>query len=443
MPVEITSNLIGGSVSEYGSITLEVGISGTGPIDYTWYKGRSEIEGAKESKLIFDNIRTKDAGEYSVVVSNSINSVTSDSVSIEVVRPVVIVRDVTQSKSENILLVDESGVKSEYQYYNEGAYVRLYAVATGTGPLTYQWQKNNVDIKGQTRSSLIFTSINDEDEGTYRLVISNKAGLKLSKEVELNVNKAPSLAVITDVKTNAGENVLISIMATDSDGDKSELRYSLSGNPNGMTVNEKTGEVKWLVSNSHDGGVYPSEITVTDKLGATNSQRFNVIVNALPVVENIVPIDAEVGDRVYLTVKASDPEGGKLSYREINTPDGFIGNVRNGFNGNFSWATKNSKKGIYNIDIEITDPDGAKSIVQAIVNLSSEIKLSLHASETADGEYQKTIVNVDWDFVENTVSVPSDKAKRFFKVQIEGKKNVRIINIRRSNGRVIIDYNFN
>ena len=59
-------------------------------------------------------------------------------------------------------------------------------------------------------------------------------------------------------------------------------------------------------------GVYSSEITVTDELGATNSQRFNVIVNALPIVENIVPIDAEVGDRIYVNVKASDPEGGKL-----------------------------------------------------------------------------------------------------------------------------------
>ena len=64
MPVEITSNPIGGTVSEYGSISLEVVVSGTGPMDYTWYKGRSKIEGAKESKLIFDNIRTKDAGEY-------------------------------------------------------------------------------------------------------------------------------------------------------------------------------------------------------------------------------------------------------------------------------------------------------------------------------------------------------------------------------------------
>ena len=56
------------------------------------------------------------------VVSSSINSLTSESVSIDVVRTVVIVRDVTQSKSENILLVDDSGVESEYQYYNEGSY---------------------------------------------------------------------------------------------------------------------------------------------------------------------------------------------------------------------------------------------------------------------------------------------------------------------------------
>jgi hypothetical protein len=443
MPVEITSNPIGGIVSEYGSISLDIIVSGTGPIDYTWYKGRSKIEGANESKLIFDNIRTKDAGEYSVVVSNRINSVTTDSVTIDVVRPVVIVRDVTQSKSKNILLVDESGVKSEYQYYNEGSYVRLYAVATGTGPLTYQWQKNNLDLIGQNRSTLTFTSINDEDEGTYRLVVSNKVGLKLSREVELNVNKAPTLAAITDVKINAGKNVSIPIMASDSDGDKSELRYSLTDNPNGMTVNTKTGEVKWPVSDNQDGGNYSSVITITDALGATNSQRFNVIVNALPIVENIVPIDAEVGDRVYVTVNASDPEGGKLSYRAINTPNGFSGNVRNGVNGKFAWTTKDAQKGIYQIDIEVLDPDGAKSIVQAIVNLSSEIKLSLHASETVDGEYQKTIINVDWDFDGNTVSVPSDEAMRFFKVEIEGKKNVKIINIRRSNGKVVIGYSFN
>ena len=338
--------------------------------------------------------------------------------------------------------MDDSGVESEYQYYNEGSYVRLYAVATGTGPLTYQWQKDNIDIKGQNRSTLIFTSINDEDEGAYRLVVSNKAGLKLSREVELNVNKAPTIAAITDANTNAGENVSITIMAADSDGDKSKLRYSLAGNPNGMTVNAKTGEIKWPVSDSQNGGVYSSEISVTDELGATNSQRFNVIVNALPIVKKIVPIDAEVGDRIYVTVKASDPEGGKLSYRAITTPSGFSGNVRNGINGNFVWASKNAQKGIYTIDIEVSDPEGAKSIVQAIVNLSSEIKLSLHASETVNGEYQKTIINVDWDFDKNTVSVPSDEAQRFFKVQIEGKKNVKINNIRRSNGRVVIGYSF-
>ena len=177
-------------------------------------------------------------------------------------------------------------------------------------------------------------------------------------------------------------------------------------------------------------------------MGATNSQRFNVIVNALPIVENIVPIDAEVGDRIYVTVKASDPEGGKLSYRAVSTPSGFSGNVRNGINGNFVWASKNAQKGIYTIDIEVSDPEGAKSIVQAIVNLSSEIKLSLHASETVNGEYQKTIINVEWDFDKNTASVPSDEAQRFFKVQIEGKKNVKINNIRRSNGRVVIGYSF-
>ena len=49
--------------------------------------------------------------------------------------------------------------------------------ATGTGPFTYQWQKNSANISGATSSSYTTPATVSGDNGaTFRVIVTNSAG---------------------------------------------------------------------------------------------------------------------------------------------------------------------------------------------------------------------------------------------------------------------------
>jgi len=63
--------------------------------------------------------------------------------------------------------------------------------AAGTAPLTYQWQKNGVNIAGATASSYTTPPATTADSGsTFRVVVSNAAGSATSNSATLTVNPA-------------------------------------------------------------------------------------------------------------------------------------------------------------------------------------------------------------------------------------------------------------
>ena len=63
--------------------------------------------------------------------------------------------------------------------------------ATGTGPLSYQWQKNGATIAGATSSSYTTPATTTGDSGaTFRVVVSNASGSATSNSATLTVNPA-------------------------------------------------------------------------------------------------------------------------------------------------------------------------------------------------------------------------------------------------------------
>jgi hypothetical protein len=69
-------------------------------------------------------------------------------------------------------------------------------VAVGTAPLSYQWQKNGVNIAGATSSSYTTPGTATSDSGsTFDVVVSNTAGTATSSAVTLTVNPAPAPAI--------------------------------------------------------------------------------------------------------------------------------------------------------------------------------------------------------------------------------------------------------
>ncbi|HEY9044963.1 MAG TPA: PQQ-dependent sugar dehydrogenase [Ohtaekwangia sp.] len=72
--------------------------------------------------------------------------------------------------------------------------------ATGTAPLTYQWQKNNANISGATASTYTIASTQASDAGAYRVIVSNSVGTATSNAAQLTVttfNAPPTATILT------------------------------------------------------------------------------------------------------------------------------------------------------------------------------------------------------------------------------------------------------
>jgi len=72
-----------------------------------------------------------------------------------------------------------------------GRTATLSVEVTGTGPLSYQWQKNGVDLPGATSSTYTTPPVSLSESGaTFRVVATNATGSAISREAVLTVTPA-------------------------------------------------------------------------------------------------------------------------------------------------------------------------------------------------------------------------------------------------------------
>ncbi|NWJ41806.1 MAG: M4 family metallopeptidase [Geothrix sp.] len=84
-----------------------------------------------------------------------------------------------------------------------GTQVTFSVVAGGTGPLSYQWRKDGVDIPGARASSLTIPGAAARDEGSYQVLVTNGQGSVLSAAATLKV-----LTIVFDLNADGSVNVL-------------------------------------------------------------------------------------------------------------------------------------------------------------------------------------------------------------------------------------------
>jgi hypothetical protein len=116
-------------------VTLSVDANGTEPLAYQWQKNGVDIGGSTAATLPFTNVQLADGGVYRVKVTNPYGSATSNGATLNVgTIPAIVAHPTDQNAST-------------------GSNVTFDVNATGTS-LTYQWQKNGVNISGATSSTL-------------------------------------------------------------------------------------------------------------------------------------------------------------------------------------------------------------------------------------------------------------------------------------------------
>ena len=152
--------------------------------------------------------------------------------------------------------------------------------ATGTAPLSYQWQKNTANIAGATAASYTTPPVSSGDNNAaYRCVVSNAVGTVTSTAGILRItsNTAPTLTIVTPTAgTRYSGGTTLSFSGTGTDAQDGTLPASA---------------FTWRIDFHHDTHTHPAML---DTVGV-RSGTF-----AIP---NSGETSANVRYRLYLTVR--------------------------------------------------------------------------------------------------------------------------------------------
>lgn len=72
-----------------------------------------------------------------------------------------------------------------------GSNAQFSVSVTGSGPFTFQWQRDGADIPGATNRVLFLRSVTRADEGSYRVIVRNGSGQVVSAAAVLDLPSCP------------------------------------------------------------------------------------------------------------------------------------------------------------------------------------------------------------------------------------------------------------
>lgn len=168
-PVSLTTQEIEVAVPAWSRLSLPARAAGSPPLSYQWQWEGSGIPGATNMLLSVPHMEPYQAGTYSVAVRNPFGASTGIVARVTVLPPSLTV----QPNNQAIYL---------------GADVTITVSVPETAPVQYQWQHNGADLPGETNLTLNLPSIRRDQEGVYRVVVSNVYGSIPSEPVEVAVS---------------------------------------------------------------------------------------------------------------------------------------------------------------------------------------------------------------------------------------------------------------
>ncbi|HEY5296526.1 MAG TPA: immunoglobulin domain-containing protein [Verrucomicrobiae bacterium] len=188
------------------SATFQVLAAGTSPLNYQWfYNTNTPLADATNSIFTITNAQLTDAGAYSVIITNSIGSVTSAvaTLTVNLPNPPSII---TQPQDQTV---------------SSGGTATFFVVAGGSGTFSYQWFYNtNTLLPNATEDTLTIPNVQSTNAGSYSVTVGNLAGSITSANASLFVNTNPVAPVFTtqpaSVIALAGGNVTFSAVASGS-----------------------------------------------------------------------------------------------------------------------------------------------------------------------------------------------------------------------------------
>jgi len=137
------------------------------------------------------------------------------------------------------------------------------------------------------------------------------------------VNDPP--VITTSAPTTATIGVFYTYDPDADDPENDPMEWSLSNEPQGMTIDSMTGEINWAPPEGM--GVSPAiTLTVSDgNIDGTNSQTFTISIteiNRAPFITSTAPTQILEGDTYIYNPTATDEDGDTLTWSLADEPDG-------------------------------------------------------------------------------------------------------------------------
>jgi len=161
------------TICEGISEVFQVGVTGTNPISYQWYKNNTLIPTALSSYMSIPSVDTNDIGVYHSVATNLCGNIQSNDINLHV--------------NQLAKIISQSGDSSRCE--NESMTFQIDV--TGTSPIDYQWYKGSNPIIGSILSTHHIDSIEMNDAGFYHLDVSNICNSTSSNYKQLTVHANP------------------------------------------------------------------------------------------------------------------------------------------------------------------------------------------------------------------------------------------------------------
>ncbi len=155
------------------SVSFTVSVNGSTPLSYQWQKNQANIPGATAATYTIASVQTNDAGNYRCVVTNAYGSATSAAAALTVNIPTPVPASITAQPQSLSRTVGQSAM--------------FTVTAAGDAPLVYQWQKNGVNVPGANAASYSIASVQTNDAGNFRCVVTNAYGSATSAVATLTV----------------------------------------------------------------------------------------------------------------------------------------------------------------------------------------------------------------------------------------------------------------
>ncbi len=213
-------------------------------------------------------------------------------------------------------------------------------------------------------TGLIAGTLASNTAGSYVVTVSVSDGTVTSSASftwavnGAGTNQAPVITTPLNQAHTAGDNVSLTVAASDADGDA--LSFSATGLPTGLSIDTLSGVISGTIALT-GAGSYNVSVSVSDGVATSSASFVWTVVNAnqAPVVTTPADQFSAEGDTISLAIVASDADLHVLTYSALGLPSSLSINPTSGvIGGILSFVDAGS----YNVTVSVNDGVVSRSV---------------------------------------------------------------------------------